>query len=92
MDKSLMARWRASVLTGFAVVRPTVLRLATVNWLWSAFSGFTDPLLLFLPRQRGPGASGQDGVLVPVCWHRSWLTHLIRVGALPHESTPLAIT
>jgi uncharacterized membrane protein len=42
-------RWRASFLTGFAIVLPAVLSLAVVNWLFGTIANITDFLLIFLP-------------------------------------------
>ncbi len=48
-QKSLFAQWRASFLTGLAVVLPGVITLAIVKWLFGTVSGLTDVLLFFLP-------------------------------------------
>jgi len=48
-QKSLFARWRASFLTGLAVILPGALTLAVVKWLFGTVASFTDSLLFFLP-------------------------------------------
>ena len=48
-SKSLFARWRASFLTGLAVILPGALTLAVVKWLFGTVASFTDSLLFFLP-------------------------------------------
>jgi uncharacterized membrane protein len=48
-QKSLFARWRASFLTGLAVVLPGVITLAVVKWFFGTVASFTDLLLFFLP-------------------------------------------
>ena len=50
-QKSFLARWRSSFLTGLAVTFPTLLTLAAVKWLVGTISGVTDLLLFFLPRK-----------------------------------------
>ena len=49
-QKSFLARWRSSFLTGLAVTFPTLLTLAAVKWLVGTISSVTDLLLFFLPR------------------------------------------
>ena len=49
-QKSFLARWRSSFLTGLAVTFPALLTLAAVKWLVGTISGVTDLLLFFLPR------------------------------------------
>ncbi len=58
-QKSLFARWRASFLTGLAVVLPGVITLAIVKWLFGTVSGLTDVLLFFLPDSVTHDASGK---------------------------------
>jgi uncharacterized membrane protein len=48
-QKSVFARWRASFLTGLAVILPGALTLAVVKWLFGTVASFTDSLLFFLP-------------------------------------------
>jgi uncharacterized membrane protein len=50
-QKSFLARWRSSFLTGLAVTFPTLLTLAAVKWLVGTISSVTDLLLFFLPRK-----------------------------------------
>ena len=74
-----MARWRASFLTGLAVVLPGVITLAVVKWLFGTISSFTDTLLFFLPYWLGPKAIYRDGVSGPVFWYWSVLALLLAV-------------
>ena len=74
-----MARWRASFLTGLAIVLPGVITLAVVKWLFGTISSFTDTLLFFLPYTLGPKAVYQDGVSGPVFWYWSVLALLLAV-------------
>jgi uncharacterized membrane protein len=48
-QKSILARWRSSFLTGLAVTFPALLTLAAVKWLIGTISSVTDLLLFFLP-------------------------------------------
>jgi len=75
-----MARWRASFLTGLAVVLPGVITLAVVKWLFGTVSSFTDALLFFLPYCLSPGAIYQDGISGPMFWHWSLLALLLFVA------------
>ena len=73
MQKSLIARWRASFLTGLAIVLPGVITLAVVKWLFGTISSFTDTLLFFLPYCLSPRAIYQDGISGPMFWYWSLL-------------------
>ncbi len=75
-----MARWRASFLTGLAIVLPGVITLAVVKWLFSSISSFTDTLLFFLPYWLNPKAIYQDGISGPVFWYWSLLALLLAVA------------
>ena len=75
-----MARWRASFLTGLAVVLPGVITLAVVKWLFGTVSSFTDTLLFFLPYFVSPKAIYQDGISGPMFWHWSLLALLLAVA------------
>lgn len=74
-----MARWRASFLTGLAVVLPGVITLAVVKWLFGTISSFTDTLLFFLPYWLGPNVIYQNGGSGPVYWYWSVLALLLAV-------------
>lgn len=74
-----MARWRASFLTGLAVVLPGVITLAVVKWLFGTISSFTDTLLFFLPYWLGPKAIYQNEGTGPVFWYWSVLALLLAV-------------
>ncbi len=73
MQKSLIARWRASFLTGLAIVLPGVITLAVVKWLFGTVSSFTDTLLFFLPYWLSPRVIYQDGISGPMFWYWSVL-------------------
>ena len=75
-----MARWRASFLTGLAIVLPGVITLAVVKWLFSSISSFTDTLLFFLPYWLNPKAIYQDGISGPMFWYWSLLALLLAVA------------
>ncbi|MGB7768032.1 MAG: hypothetical protein WBN22_04160, partial [Verrucomicrobiia bacterium] len=79
MQKSLMASWRASFLTGLAVVLPGVITLAVVKWLFGTISSFTDALLFFLPYWLDPKEIYQDGISGPMFWYWSALALLLAV-------------
>jgi uncharacterized membrane protein len=68
-QKSLLARWRASFLTGLAVVLPGLITLAIVKWIFGTISSFTDLLLFFLPAK----ITNKDDGLGPVYWYWSAL-------------------
>lgn len=60
MQKKILTRWRASFLTGLAVLLPAVITLAVVKWLFGTIASITDLLLFFLPKtlthaERGAG-------------------------------------
>jgi len=80
VNKPLIARWRASFLTGLAVVLPGVITLAVVKWLFGTVSSFTDTLLFFLPYFVSPKAIYQDGISGPMFWHWSLLALLLAVA------------
>jgi uncharacterized membrane protein len=79
VQKSLMARWRASFLTGVAIVLPGVITLAVVKWFFGTVSSFTDTLLFFLPYTLSPNAIYQDGISGPMFWYWSVLALLLAV-------------
>ena len=76
MKKSLFARWRASFLTGLAIVLPGVITLAVVKWFFGTVSSITDLLLFFLPKNLTHDNSG-DG---PMFWYWSLLALVLAVG------------
>jgi uncharacterized membrane protein len=80
VNKPLMVRWRASFLTGLAVVLPGVITLAVVKWLFGTVSSFTDTLLFFLPYWLNPKAIYQDGISGPMFWYWSLLALLLAVA------------
>ena len=79
MQKSLIARWRASFLTGLAIVLPGAVTLAVVKWLFGTVSSFTDTLLFFLPYCLSPKAIYEDGISGPKFWYWSLLAMLLAV-------------
>ena len=76
MRKSLFARWRASFLTGLAVVLPGVITLAVVKWFFGTVSSLTDLLLFFVPRQY----THQNDGAGPMFWYWSLLAIVLAVG------------
>jgi uncharacterized membrane protein len=78
--KSLFARWRASFLTGLAVVLPGVITLAVVKWFFGTLTSFTDALLFFLKYcpldQKFVYVNGQSGAM---CWYWSLLALVLAV-------------
>ena len=74
-QRSLLALWRASFLTGLAVVLPGVITLAVVKWLFGTVSSFTDLLLFFLPSKVTHEYNGFG----PVHWYWSLLALAVAV-------------
>jgi len=74
-----MARWRASFLTGLAIVLPGVITLAVVKWFFGTISSFTDTLLFFLRWWLDPRAIYVDGVAGPLFWYWSGLAILLAI-------------
>ena len=64
--KSLIDHWKASFLTGLAVVLPAAVSIGVVIWLFGAVARFTDGLLLFVPAAwtRAPNGQGPP----PLYW------------------------
>jgi uncharacterized membrane protein len=77
--KSLFARWRASFLTGLAVVLPGVITLAVVKWFFGTLTSFTDALLFFLPYLLRPKEIYQNGESGAMFWHWSLLALVLAV-------------
>jgi uncharacterized membrane protein len=73
--KSFFARWRASFLTGLAVVLPGAITLAVVKWFFGTITKFTDFLLFFLPISLTHADNG-DG---PIHWYWSLLAVVLAV-------------
>lgn len=76
MRKSLFARWRASFLTGLAVVLPGVLTFAVVKWVFGTVSSLTDLLLFFLPRSWTHADNGNGDMY----WYWSLLALVLAVA------------
>jgi uncharacterized membrane protein len=79
VNKSFLARWRASFFTGLAVTLPALLTLAAVKWLFGTISSFTDTLLFFLPFFFAPKDVYQDGQSGPMFWYWSLLALALAV-------------
>lgn len=75
--KSLFARWRASFITGLAVLLPALITLAIVKWLFGTISSFTDLLLFFLPLSWTHAENGAG----PMYWYWS-IAALVLAGLL----------
>lgn len=67
MQKSLLARWRSSFLTGLAVLLPALISVGVVVWLFRNVSDLTDKLLFFLPLS----LTHADGGNGPMYWYWS---------------------
>lgn len=63
----LLARWRASFLTGLAIALPAVISLALVRWVFGTISNITDTLLFLVPREWTHERSGEG----PLHWYWS---------------------
>jgi uncharacterized membrane protein len=69
VKKSLFTGWRASFLTGLAIVLPGVVTLAVVKWFFGTVSSLTDLLLFILPKT----ITHEDGGSGPIHWYWSLL-------------------
>jgi uncharacterized membrane protein len=79
-QKSFLARWRSSFLTGLAVTFPTLLTLAAVKWLVGTISSVTDLLLFFLPRKlTHAGLVYSDDGMGPMFWYWSLVALVLAV-------------
>src|SRR5437870_4448473 len=78
MRKSLLARWRASFLTGLAVVLPAVISVGLLVWLFRTGSSVTDTLLIFIPRHVTHKNYG-DG---PMYWYWSVIAFVIAIALI----------
>ena len=76
MRKSLFARWRASFLTGLAVVLPGVITLSVVKWFFGTVSSLTDLLLFFVPKKWTHENDGTG----PMSWYWSLLALVLAAG------------
>src|ERR1700690_3826843 len=77
-----MARWRASFLTGLAIVLPGVITLAVVKWFFGTVSSFTDALLFFLPHFLDPKMIYKNGVDGPMFWYWSFFAFVFAVALI----------
>ena len=78
MRKSLLAQWRASFLTGLAVVLPAVISVGLLVWLFRTGSNVTDTLLIFVPHKFTHQNSG-DG---PMYWYWSVIAFVIAIALI----------
>ena len=79
-QKSFLARWRSSFLTGLAVTFPTLLTLAAVKWLVGTISSVTDLLLFFLPRKlTHAGLVYSNDGMGPMFWYWSLVALVLAV-------------
>lgn len=76
MKKRLWARFRASFVTGLAVLLPALITLAIVKWVFGTVASLTDTLLFFLPRELTHAEGGRG----PMYWHWSMVALLLAVG------------
>jgi uncharacterized membrane protein len=79
VNKTILARWRASFLAGLAVMLPALLTLAAVKWLFGTISAFTDTLLFFLPYVLEPKVVYVNGQSAPMFWYWSLLALALTV-------------
>ena len=76
MNKTLFVRWRASFLTGLAVLLPVLVTFAIVVWVFGSVANVTDRLLFFLPRK----LTHSEGGLGVMYWHWSLLALAVAVA------------
>jgi uncharacterized membrane protein len=67
VNKSLLARWRSSFLTGLAVVLPAVISVGALVYLFRTLANITDTLLFFLPHDLTHKNNGEG----PMYWYWS---------------------
>jgi uncharacterized membrane protein len=70
-----LSRWQANFLAGLAVLLPAVISVAVILWLFGTVAGFTDLLLIFVPRSW----THQDGGTGPLWWYSSLLAFLLAI-------------
>jgi uncharacterized membrane protein len=73
--KGVFNHWRSDFLTGLVIVLPTIVTLAVVHWVLDSISGFTNLLLIFLPRSWTHESQGQGGMY----WYYSVLAFLCAI-------------
>src|SRR5208283_1709600 len=79
-QKSFLARWRSSFLTGLVVTFPALLTLAAVKWLVGTISSVTDLLLFFLPRKlTHEGLVYSNDGMGPMFWYWSLVALVLAV-------------
>jgi uncharacterized membrane protein len=75
VQKSLLARWRSSFLTGLAVVLPAVVSFALIILVFGTVANVTDKLLFLVPRHITHDQNG-DG---PMYWYWSLIALVLAV-------------
>ena len=73
--KSFFARWRASFVTGLAILLPAVISIGVIVWLFRTVSNITDMLLFFVPRR----ITHQSGGTGPMYWYWSVAAFVLAV-------------
>jgi len=76
-DKAL-ARWRADVLAGLAIVGPGVISIFVVIWLFGSVAKITNGILFFLP-DAWTHESLPDGRLGDIYWYWSLFALLLTI-------------
>jgi uncharacterized membrane protein len=74
----LLARWRADVLAGLAIVAPAVISVGVIIWLFGSVARVTNILLFFLP-DSWTHSRRANGELGDVAWYWSLLALCLTV-------------
>ncbi|MGN6555961.1 MAG: DUF502 domain-containing protein [Verrucomicrobiota bacterium] len=75
MQKSFLGQFRASFLTGLAVVLPGVISIVAIVWLFGTVANITDTLLFFVPTEITHSNKGAG----PIYWYWSLVAFLLAV-------------
>lgn len=75
MQKSFLGQFRASFLTGLAVVLPGVISIVAIVWLFGTVANITDTLLFFVPTETTHSNEGAG----PIYWYWSLVAFLLAV-------------
>jgi uncharacterized membrane protein len=75
VNKSLLARWRSSFLTGLAVILPAVISVGALVYLFRTLANITDTLLFFLPHELTHSNHGQG----PMQWYWSLAAFVLAI-------------
>jgi uncharacterized membrane protein len=73
VNKTLLARWRSSFLTGLAVVLPAVVSVALIYLVFGTVANVTDKILFLLPRHITHQADGE------ISWYWSLMALVLAV-------------